>query len=41
MIDGLEEKSGGYRLEIEYPGYPSQELQVDLDLSVDLRTIFL
>jgi Fe-S-cluster-containing dehydrogenase component len=41
MIDGLEERSGQYRLEVEYPGYPSQELQVELELSINLGIIFL
>ncbi|OGO18711.1 MAG: oxidoreductase [Chloroflexi bacterium RBG_16_48_8] len=40
-FDGLEEKSGEHHLTIEYPGYPTQELQVDLEVSVDLGTIFL
>ena len=41
LIDGLDEGSGQYRLEVEYDGYPAQELQVDLDVSTDVGTIFL
>ncbi len=40
-FDGLEEKSGQFTLEVEYPGYPPQELLVDLEVSTDVGTIFL
>ncbi len=40
-IDDLEEKSGKYSLEVEYPGYQKQGLIVDLEDSIDVGTIFL
>ena len=40
-IDNLEEKSGKYSLEIEYPGYKKQKLSLDLKTSMNLGTIFL
>jgi Fe-S-cluster-containing dehydrogenase component len=40
-IDDLEEDSGEYGLEVEYPGYQMQELKVDLKDSVNVGTIFL
>jgi Fe-S-cluster-containing dehydrogenase component len=40
-IDKLEENSGEYQLEVEYPGYETGKLSVDLKTSVNLGTIFL
>jgi len=40
-IDALEAKSGQYSLEVEYPGYPKQELNVDLEDSLNVGAIFL
>ena len=40
-IDNLEENSGEYNLKLEYPGYNTQELTVDLKTSIDLGVIFL
>ncbi len=40
-IDGLEEKSGQYSLEIAYPGYKKQKLSVDLEDSINVGPIFL
>lgn len=40
-IDDLEEDSGEYGLEVEYPGYQKQETKVDLKDSVNVGTIFL
>lgn len=40
-FDGIEPKIGEHHLFIEYPGYPSQELKVDLEDSIDLGTVFL
>ncbi len=40
-IDDLEENSGKYSLEVEYPGYGKQELTVDLRDSVNIGTIVL
>jgi Fe-S-cluster-containing dehydrogenase component len=40
-IDDLEENSGKYTLEVEYPGYGKQDLAVDLKDSTNVGTIFL
>jgi Fe-S-cluster-containing dehydrogenase component len=40
-VDGLEEGSGSYRLVIELPGYPRQEIQVVLGESQNIGTVFL
>lgn len=40
-IDDLEENSGEYGLEVEHPGYPIQELSVELEDSINVGTIFL
>lgn len=40
-IDNLEENSGEYGLEVEYPGYPIQELSGELEDSINVGTIFL
>jgi len=40
-FDNLEENSGRYRLEIVYPGYEKQTLEVDLKTSLNVGTIFL
>ena len=40
-IDKLEENSGEYQLEVEYPGYDTGKLSVDLKTSVNIGTIFL
>jgi Fe-S-cluster-containing dehydrogenase component len=40
-IDNLAEKSGKYNLEIQYPGYKTQKVSVNLKESVNVGTIFL
>jgi len=40
-VDNLDEKSGKYTLEVEYPGYEKQKLDVDLKASVNVGTIFI
>jgi len=40
-FDNIEENSGNYSLEIEYPGYKKQTLNIDLKTSMNLGTIFL
>jgi len=40
-FDDLEESSGRYTLEIVYPGYEKQTLEVDLKTSLNVGTIFL
>ena len=40
-IDKLDEKSGKYTLEVEYPGYEKQKLDVDLKTSVNVGTILI
>ena len=40
-VDNLEEKSGKYNLEINYPGYGTRKVSVDLKDSINLGTIFL
>lgn len=40
-FDNLEENSGRYSLEIAYPGYKKQTLNIDLKTSMNLGTIFL
>ena len=40
-IDNLDEKSGKYNLEIDYPGYKTQKVSVDLKESINIGTIFL
>jgi ferredoxin len=40
-IDGLERNSGEYSLKIAYPGYQSQELNVNLKESVNVSTVHL
>jgi len=40
-IDGLEENSGPYRIEISYMGYPKKEVKVDLKTSITLGEISL
>jgi len=40
-IDDLQENSGKYTLEVEYPGYEKQDLAVDLEDSTNVGTIFL
>jgi len=40
-FDNLEENSGNYSLEIAYPGYKKQTLNIELKTSMNLGTIFL
>ena len=40
-IDRLEEKSDKFILEITYPGYKMQKMNVELKTSIDLGTIFI
>ena len=40
-FDNLEENSGKYMLEIEYPGYEKKRLEIDLKTSINVGTIFL
>lgn len=40
-IDRLEENSGEYSLEIEYPGYKTQKVKVDLKNSISIGTVYL
>ena len=40
-FDNLEENSGNYSLEIEYPGYKKQTLEIDLKTSINMGTVFL
>jgi Fe-S-cluster-containing dehydrogenase component len=40
-IDNLEEKSGKYVLEVAYKGYEKKTVEVDVEKSVNLGTIFL
>jgi NAD-dependent dihydropyrimidine dehydrogenase PreA subunit len=40
-VDNLDEKSGKYTLEVEYPGYEKQKLDVDLKTSVNVGTILI
>ena len=40
-IDNLEDNSGKYSLEVEFPGYPKHTLSLALEDSVDIGTIFL
>lgn len=40
-IDDLEANSGEYSLEVEFPGYEKQKLNVALEDSIDIGTIFL
>ena len=40
-FDELEGKSGKYELEVEIAGYPLQKLDVDLEESIDIGTLFL
>ena len=40
-IDDLHPDSGEYGLEVEYPGYPKQDMKVDLKDSVNVGTILL
>jgi Fe-S-cluster-containing dehydrogenase component len=40
-IDSLEENSGEYSLEIEYPGYKIQKVKVDLKNSISIGTLLL
>ena len=40
-IDKLEENSGPYSLEIEYAGYKKQTLEIDLNTSINVGTVFL
>jgi Fe-S-cluster-containing dehydrogenase component len=40
-IDNLKPNSGRYSLEVEYPGYPKREINITLQDSVDVGTIFL
>jgi len=40
-FDNLEENSGNYNLEIEYPGYKKQTLEIDLKTSINMGTVFL
>ena len=40
-VDKLEENSGEYQLEVEYPGYETAKLNVELKTSVNIGTIFL
>ncbi|MBW1675652.1 MAG: carboxypeptidase regulatory-like domain-containing protein [Deltaproteobacteria bacterium] len=39
-LDGLTEQGGQYRLEIAYPGYEKQVLNIELEGSMNLGTIF-
>ena len=39
-LDGLTEQSGQYQLEIAYPGYEKQILNIELEGSMNLGTIF-
>jgi len=41
QIDGLEERSGSYTLEIRHTGYEVQTREIELNTSVKLGTIFL
>jgi hypothetical protein len=40
-IDNLEEKSGTYTLRIDYTGYETKTIEVDLTESLSIGTIFL
>ena len=40
-IDALDEKSGKYTLQIEYPGYKVQKVNVDLKTSMNIGPVFL
>ncbi len=40
-IDNLEEKSGKHLLEVDYKGYEKKTVEVDVERSVNLGTIFL
>jgi len=40
-FDNLEENSGNYSLDIEYPGYEKQTLEIDLKTSINMGTVFL
>jgi Fe-S-cluster-containing dehydrogenase component len=40
-FDNIEENSGRYSLEIAYPGYKKQTLNIELKTSMNLGTIFL
>lgn len=40
-FDGLDENSGEYRLEVEYPGYKKQTMSFELKKSLNVGTIFL
>jgi len=40
-FDNLEENSGRYSLEIAYPGYKKQTLNIELKTSMNLGTVFL
>ena len=40
-FDALEANRGNYRLDVEYPGYGKQELNVYLEESINIGTVFL
>lgn len=40
-LDNLDEKSGEYTLEINYPGYETREVRVDLKDSINIGTVLL
>ena len=40
-FDNLEENSGKYSLDLEYPGYEKKRLEIDLKTSINVGTIFL
>ncbi len=40
-FDALEASKEKYSLDVEYPGYPKQKLDVDLEKSINIGTLFL
>jgi Fe-S-cluster-containing dehydrogenase component len=40
-FDALEANSGNYSLDVEYPGYGKQELNVEVEKSINIGTVFL
>lgn len=40
-VDNLDEKSGKYMLEVDYPGYDKKKVEIDLKTSVNVGSIFL
>lgn len=40
-VDDLDEKSGKYTLEVDYPGYDKKKVEIDLKTSVNVGSIFL